>query len=102
VGGGVGLHKMRCTLWLPMRTVTCVPAEQGSYGSAACPPRPPCLSAFCTLLLCSHYCQDEPDLEAAVELLSQDDGAGWQLLQHLVCGTASAAELAASPFCQLR
>jgi hypothetical protein len=37
-----------------------------------------------------------------VELLSQDDGAGWQLLQHLVCGTASAAELAASPFCQLR
>ncbi|KAL4443512.1 hypothetical protein ABPG75_011249 [Micractinium tetrahymenae] len=47
------------------------------------------------------YCQDEPDWQAAVELLSQDDGAGWQLLQQLVGGGSSAAELAASRFCQL-
>lgn len=47
------------------------------------------------------YCQDEPDWQAAVELLSQDDGAGWQLLADLAVGTRSAAELAASRFCQL-
>lgn len=45
------------------------------------------------------YCQDEPDWQAAVELLSQDDGAGWQLLQELVSGGTSAAELAQSRFC---
>ena len=34
-----------------------------------------------------------------MELLSQDDGAGWQLLQELVSGGTSAAELAQSRFC---
>lgn len=47
------------------------------------------------------YCLDEPDWQAAVELLSQDDGAGWRLLQQLVGGSSSAAELAESRFCQL-
>jgi len=47
------------------------------------------------------YCQDEPDWQAAVELLEQDDGAGWALLQQLVGGGRSAAELAGSRFCEL-
>lgn len=47
------------------------------------------------------YCQDEPDWQAAVELLSQDEGAGWRLLQELVAGGRGAAELAADRFCQL-
>jgi serine/threonine protein kinase len=47
------------------------------------------------------YCEDEPDWAAAVELLSQDNGAGWALLQDLATGGRSAAELAASRFCEL-
>lgn len=47
------------------------------------------------------YCEDEPDWAAAVELLSQDDGAGWALLHDLATGGRSAAELAAGRFCEL-
>ena len=48
------------------------------------------------------YCQEEPDWHAAVELLSLDGGAGWRLLQQLVEGGGSAAQLAdTSPFCRL-
>jgi hypothetical protein len=46
------------------------------------------------------YCEDEPDWQAAVELLSADDAAGWELLRQMVTGSAGAAELADSPFCQ--
>lgn len=52
-------------------------------------------------LTCRQYCEDEPDWAAAVELLSQDEGAGWALLQDLATGGRSAAELAASRFCEL-
>ena len=60
------------------------------------PPRP--LPRF---LWRRQYCEDEPDWAAAVELLSQDDGAGWALLRDLATGGRSAAELAASRFCEL-
>ena len=49
---------------------------------------------------CRQYYQDVR-WSCCLRMTSQDDGAGWQLLQHLVGGTRSAAELAASlPFCE--
>lgn len=47
------------------------------------------------------YCEDEPDWAAVVELLTQDGGAGWDLLTALVEGRASASQLAAGRFCEL-
>jgi hypothetical protein len=45
------------------------------------------------------YCRDEPDWQAAVQLLDADDGAGWELLRDMCAGSAGASELAASRFC---
>lgn len=47
------------------------------------------------------YCEDEPDWAVVVELLSQDGGAGWELIAALVQGSASASQLAAGRFCEL-
>jgi len=47
------------------------------------------------------FCAGDPDWEQAVELLSADEGAGWQLIKDLVNGSKWAEELARSPFCDL-
>lgn len=63
------------------------------------PLRPLSAAAVCPLR--RQYCEDEPDWAAAVELLGQDGGAGWQLLGDLAGSRRSAGELAGSRFCQL-
>lgn len=47
------------------------------------------------------YCRSEPEWEVAVALLEDREAAGWRLLEYLVEGTASAAELLESPFCKM-
>ncbi|KAL4858560.1 hypothetical protein ACK3TF_001515 [Chlorella vulgaris] len=47
------------------------------------------------------YCEDEPDWQTAVELLTFDGDAGWQLLKDMCGGSSSAEELARGRFCQL-
>lgn len=47
------------------------------------------------------YCEDEPDWQTAVELLTFDSDAGWQLLKDMCGGSSSAEELARGRFCQL-
>lgn len=50
---------------------------------------------------CRQYCADEPALATAVAFLDDEGAAGWGLMAALVNGSAPAAALVDSTFCQL-
>jgi hypothetical protein len=47
------------------------------------------------------YCRAEPDWNAAVAVLDEDEKAGWALLRGMVEGKWTAAELTEAAFCRL-
>lgn len=93
----LGWHGCRCCLC----TLRLGPGPPDLGPSCARPCAPAAVLAPRALPPRRQYCQDEPDWQAAVELLSQDDGAGWRLLADLASGGRGAAQLAASRFCEL-
>ena len=52
-------------------------------------------------MLCRAYCRQEPDVKKAVEFLDEQQEAGWTLIQRLLSGQQSVAELLGSPVLQV-
>lgn len=47
------------------------------------------------------YCRQEPEIQKAVEFLDEQQEAGWMLIERLLGGQQSVAELLSSPALQV-
>ena len=51
--------------------------------------------------VCRSYCRQEPEIQKAVDFLDEQQEAGWTLIQRLLSGEQSVAELLSSPVLQV-
>ena len=78
---------------------TVVPDRRPAFALGSISQGPPHGGLCC--VACRSYCRQEPEIQKAVKFLDEQEEAGWTLIQRLLSGEQSVAELLTSPVLQV-